>query len=828
MARWGPPIMNGRFLALGLLFSLSIAAIPRVGWALDQRIPLRVGRPPASVTLTARSAADGVRLEVRGTGAPVRTTFPAGAEASVETDTRRLANGAVVAVVRVVDGRSRWAAIVSARRGRPLLLWQGRLDLVGDPGERRGAVVEVEDRTGDGAADVIVGTLREDTFVCGQPPAILDPRAVHPETLELRPVVLRRLPELPPPGEREVVPSPDSPGPAERPLVDALHFRRASSVAGLPAGASTAVPGGIGDGDPSTAWVEGAGSGTYEFATAMWAGGSGLPIRAFSIVPRAPGALEASTRMPAAVWLVGDRGPRLRVPLPADARPGQRYWVVPPEPLAWSCVSVVLDAGGGGAGPSHLALAEVEAYSEVDFGGGIPHLLAELAAGAARADRAEALLGQLGRPALEAIVAAFPDMPAIEKMRALRVYARMARTLPAAYEPLGRAVLSPDRDVSVEARRALLALGPVGARTLAAVAADEPTGEALMELAERHPALAVEPVMKAMEARGGVAKPVLRRVLARCGREAPEQTLAAVESRLGGAPDLLAAFAEALAGVPGEARTMGARTLEAAVARAETFEARYRSARAAAALAPGGLPRPVVAFLEGQARTGEEWMMRAEALRALAAAPGARRELSMAALEDPYPRVRLAAIEALAPALASDRASALEVAELARRDAFPFVRAGAIRALGGVDAARPIVEAGLRDRAERVRAAAVEAFTARRDRAAWPRIAERIRDEDEWPVVTDAAIAYARELCIEGAVDVLRVVIERAERPRAWDPDLTSATLATEALAAIGTPEARAVLTAAARRPAQGAGQAAARALQRPRTCGPSSAAPGP
>ncbi|MBC7171619.1 MAG: hypothetical protein H5U40_04295, partial [Polyangiaceae bacterium] len=311
------------------------------------------------------------------------------------------------------------------------MIWQGRLDLQGDPGERRGFAIELDDRTGDGHPDVIVGAVREDTYICGQPPALLAPRAVHPEELELRPVVLRRLPELPPGTVRTLTPSPVSPGPTDEPVVRALHFRRASSAYGVAPDSPTRAPHGLGDGDPATAWVEGAGQGTYEFATAAWAGGASLPIRALSIVPRPTGAFERTTQMPTAIWLVGDQGAPLRVALPADARPGERFWIVPPEPLASSCLSVILDAGDA-AGGSHIAIADIAAYSEVDFGGGIPHLIAELSAGADRADRAEALLGGMGAAAVEAIDGAFTDMPESERIRAVRALSRLARNVPTA------------------------------------------------------------------------------------------------------------------------------------------------------------------------------------------------------------------------------------------------------------------------------------------------------------------------------------------------------------------------------------------------------------
>jgi hypothetical protein len=224
--------------------------------------------------------------------------------------------------------------------------------------------------------------------------------------------------------------------------------------------------------------------------------------------------------------------------------------------------------------------------------------------------------------------------------------------------------------------------------------------------------------------------------------------------------------------------------------------------------------------------------MRAAALDALAAVPGGGDARLLAGLDDPYPRVRIAAIAALSPRLGASRAAAVRVAELARRDAFPIVRDAAVRALVAVEPARPVLVAALRDRAERVRAGAIETLAARRDAGAWSKVEERIRDEDEWPVVTDAAVAFARALCIESSVEALQVVVARAERPTPWDPDLASASLALEALAALGTPAAAEALAAASRSAtpavAQSARAAAERAGGAPGACGAPAGPPGP
>ena len=166
----------------------------------------------------------------------------------------------------------------------------------------------------------------------------------------------------------------------------------------------------------------------------------------------------------------------------------------------------------------------------------------------------------------------------------------------------------------------------------------------------------------------------------------------------------------------------------------------------------------------------------------------------MARLDDDYPRVRVAAIEALAPR--DDRLNALVTR--AREDRWPMVRAAAVTALGPHTRARPVVHRAVRDRHEAVRAAAIVALTAAEDWNAWERVEDRLQTEKEWPVVLEAAVAFAEARCQPDAVDVLGEVIDRAQRPRPWQPDVEVAARAVRALAAIGGEDATEIIRRAA------------------------------
>jgi len=180
-------------------------------------------------------------------------------------------------------------------------------------------------------------------------------------------------------------------------------------------------------------------------------------------------------------------------------------------------------------------------------------------------------------------------------------------------------------------------------------------------------------------------------------------------------------------------------------------------------------------------------MMRAAALHALTELAHDRAlETALARLEDDYPRVRVGAIQALAGR--QDRLAAL--ATRAREDRWPIVRAAAVSALGPHPRARPVVRRAVRDRHEVVRAAAIGALAAAEDWQAWEAVEERLAAEKEWPVVLEAAVTFAEARCRPDAVEILGEVIERAQRPRPWQPDVEVAARAVRALAAIGGEEA--------------------------------------
>lgn len=763
--------------ALGLAGAFfSVPASAQLDERVDLGTPVRV-----QLSLEDGSAA----LELKGRGRPVSQALPSATIEGATVRTVTLAGDAKVAVVTIPD---RAVALVSARRGRPQVLWVGQLSPRGDPGEQRTDVLQIADRTGDGVDDIIVGYTQQGRAICGEEATLLEPRAVDPGTLTLRSVTLRNLGEA---TESAVVASTDPPEGIEAgasPLLALLQARGASSAAGR---SDPPLPIALVDDDPETAWTEAAaGNGRWEFAT-LRVSDPGLAIRALRIVPRTA---EAERGVPRSLYLQGSSGVRLAVTFPREPAVGEAWWVVLPEPARWSCASVVLGEPFGDA--SHVGLAELDAFSEVDFGGGVAALVSRLASGGEEGARAARALRSLGPDVLDTLHAGWAEMTSVERRLVLRVAVahptddRAAGLFALAAGDDDRAVRSAAVAEAEQIREDAFLAALVGIRAAAGTPAAETSDAAAIALLRRSPN-AVGLALEAVVREGGEDRPALRTAIRTAAVRGSDEVRDTVREWLAEArPGARASVALGLASHEDTA-ALARLALEAAP-QAETFPDRWRFATAAAEL--DSVPEAVSGWLAEQT-TAEEWMMRAVALTALSrlgvegATAAAKR-----GLEDDYPRVRVAAIEALA----GDEAHAEAIAGRARQDRWPMVRAAAIEALGPVARARPLVRRAVRDRHERVRAAAIRALAAQEDWGAWEVVEDRLSAEKEWPVVLEASVAFAEARCQPDAVDVLGEVIDRAQRPRPWQPDVEVAARAVRALAAIGGEEAEELIRRAA------------------------------
>ncbi|HEX4355018.1 MAG TPA: HEAT repeat domain-containing protein, partial [Polyangiales bacterium] len=608
----------------------------------------------------------------------------------------------------------------------------------------------------------VVGTYDERTQLCGQERTLLAPRAVDPKTLSLKSVLLNRAAERA--VQAQLTATAVAPVASPPPLLHALRAISASSASADIAQSSAAVS----DGDLASAWVEGRGlGGRFEFVTLRWA----APERAIRAIAVVLAKEDASAHArPHVLSLLGDQGAHLVATLPDDAVPGQRYWITPPEPLAWTCLSVSVDALAPGAidAKSHTALAEVEAYTDLDFAGGLDTLVAELAQPGPRGDDATQLLASARGDVVAALVAIWPHLSTLGKRRAMRVLFGSRTPDPRANEILRNAMRDPDPEVSehgIELARGKIDGGPALLLELAADATPQGDHAALAFAHSAEPA-AFEKLLPLLFDKRGTERPVLRDALALAYRASGTNGRDIATHWLATSPPVAAeaALALALASAP-ESRETAASIFRASRAASREFADQWRLVECAAALddeADGD------AWLTGLVRESDTWMLRMAALSALQA----RRSTATVgeakrALTDDYPRVRANALKVL-----SSNSPDIELlSRYARDDKWFLVRAAAIESLPNLPNAQAVMVAATGDRTPAVRAVAIHALQRAGVASAWPRIQKLLENAEEYPEVLAEGIAFAKALCVVAAAPSLHAVVERGLQPDAWAPD---------------------------------------------------------
>lgn len=668
-------------------------------------------------------------------------------------------------------GRS-YAAIVDGAQ----LRWAGRTDAHGDPGERRRDVVQVEDRSGDGVDDLIVGQVIEGRSICGDDATLLDPRAIHPRNGRLTSVTLRRLPE-------SEAPAVDASAEAlvDHPPLIRLQARGASSAAGHDASIAP-PPGALVDGDPGTPWIEASpGDGSWEFVTFRWPAHE-VPIRALAIAtPEVEGASP-----PRAVTLVFDSGATTRLTLPEGPGP---WWVRLPEPVQTRCVSVVLDGARNG---SHAALGEVAAYADIDFGEGLERWIARLAGGGTQASEAAELLASIGQPVLPLLDARWPQMPSAEKRIVVGIFARHASTELGA-QGLLRGALDSDEEVRSAAVDRAIAVEAVDVLAQMVAIGGEAGDRAALAFARRAPERNAV-LLDALGREGGADRAALREALRTAMQRGGDRDALVTWTQTAGSGSLAAA-AFALAGGGDALDPLAQALVVSATGRARSFEDRWRLIAASRPLSTELEDAATIdEFLRAQTRA-EEWMTRAAAIDALAARRVSDASaIAEGALEDEYPRVRVAALRAFR-AIGSGPLRKIGLA--ARQDPWPMVRAAGIRALGSSEPVKPVIRAAVGDPSAMVRAAAVMLLDPN-VADDWALVETVLRDDDEWPEVIRAGLDAATRRCRPDSIEALSAVADRGLRPNPWAPDVEVGAEAVAIAARIGGDAARALIERAA------------------------------
>jgi hypothetical protein len=702
--------------------------------------PIRFDEVVARLVTAAR-----LKASVAPKGAPAATPGAAPA-ADVTAEAIAIGGGKSIVHVKVAPAGAEglaWEALLAGGRTEPIFAGLTGY-LGGDPGERTGRALRIVPN-GD-TSYVLVGDIREDVRICGQDLTLLDQQALYP-SLELRPATAQRLTAEQQESSQPIVAIDAGQGAAL--ALARLLVARGSSV---PASRGAELT----DGDPATVWSEQRPRmGQGEFVT--MAAPKDVPIARMQMVV-APPVPDKDGAAPKTLYLVTGTE-TFEVTLPGDGwlKPGEAYEIPLPHPIRTSCVSLVLsDAYTRGLAHPDVSVAELVAYSEFDAPGATLDDVAKRLS-SERGFAAAQVLERAGARALAAAERAYGGLDARGRALAVDVAASHDQCVEAA-PLLVRGLCEASGEAPRKAREKLERCK--GAATvLASTMRGDPASRACIAptLAELARAEALEPIADAIAATADseqATRATLRSAFAEALQSAPAGRLGAiVKNTHRGALARLEMMRAAGARVtesPAEADGAIAEVLEGS----PPMRVRYLALGPLGELAHAGDHAAAARIAEAMARDAE-WPVRARAAELGAGLPAAQPAL-VGAARDPEPRVREAALQALAvePAPAAvDAARAV-----LRADGWAFVKAQALGVLAkapsgaGVDGS---LRDALQDASARVRLAALLATGLRHAGGLHEAVRERLDDANEDPEVRAAAARTLGAVCDTSAIDRL-------------------------------------------------------------------------
>jgi hypothetical protein len=688
-------------------------------------------------------------------------------EDDVSVDTLSIGQGRHVVHVRVPARGSdglvatqalAWEALLAPGLANPIFAGRTGL-LAGDPGERTGTALQI---VPNGVSNfVLVGDLREDLRICGQTWTLLDPRALYPASLDLRPATMQRL-SADERSRAERLVATDKRGSLDVPLAQLLRAR-GSSV-----GQSLGVE--LTDGNVETAWKEQRpGIGQGEFV--VMAAPKEVPIARleFALSPRAAShAGGAGTdAAPKTFYLVtSTRTFGIAVPEEAARKPGEVYEISFPEPIEASCLSLVLgDAYAQGMARPDVGLAELVAYSEFDSPGATLDDLAKRLSGPRGAAAAQVL--ERAQGALAAVSKAYGELDGEGRALAIDVAASAERCEDAVPLLISALCQRAGEKADQLARKAgeklarCTGVGPALAQRLRSDASSRACVAPM--LAALAPREALEPLADAMgetPESDAATRAALRAAFGKALAGAPEGRLAAlvgdVERSVASRLEMLRAAEARVA----EARDEGDAVMAELVRGTPTMRVRYLVLGPLGFLAHAGDSIARGRILRAMLHDGD-WPVRARAVESAAGLPGVESALVVAA-GDPEPRVREAALAALAGATDERVAIAPGAVRAASSalagDEWSFVKTQAVAVLTRAPVSRDVDDAlgrALASTAARVRGAVLEAL-ARRRAASWSEpIRQRLEDKYEDVDVRAAAASALGRICDVESVSLL-------------------------------------------------------------------------
>jgi HEAT repeats len=670
-----------------------------------------------------------------------------------------------------------WEALLAAGRGKPI--FAGLTGLVsGDPGERTGKAVEIVE---NGATSfVLVGDVREDLGLCGQSLTLLDPLALYPASLDLRPATVQRLPVDQQAAAKRITATDKGPS-ADAPLTKLLVARGSS------------VPGSRGaelvDGDPRTVWSEKRpGIGQGEFV--VLAAAKEVPITRMQVVVAPPGATAASGAAPSTFYLVTNTQ-TFEVTLPEDAwlKPGESYEIALPEPIEASCVALVL-ATAHARGQPHPAvgIADLVAYSEFDTPGATLADVAKKLSTDRGLAAAQALL-RAGSGALAAVESVYASLDPRGKALAIDVAASHERCEEAA-PLLVRGLCTPVGEAPRKAYEKLercKGAAPVLAKSLRE---DESTRSCVAPaLAAIAPQEALDPIGDAIAATpeaDGKTRAVLREAFARALADAPAGKLAALLGDARRSPQVRLEMMRAAQARVAEAVAASEATVAELLAGSPPMRTRYLVVGPLEELAHAG--EAIAAARLGEAIAHDpEWPVRLRAAQAAGGVAAAQPAL-VTAVRDPEPRVREAALESLAAAAAPATGAVEAAGGILPKERWSFVKAQAVALLAKAPASGDldgVLAGALHDTSVSVRGAAVVALARHRAWSHRKAIHERLDDPDEDAEVRAAAAHALGAVCDASSADRLTELARALATPGAGEAEQQVALGALAGLAAL-------------------------------------------
>ena len=674
-----------------------------------------------------------------------------------------------------LDAKS-WDAILVGHA--PALLYASPTGYQGgQPGSMFGQVVQLVPTDG-GHAYLARGDASEDVTLCGRP-ALRRAEVLDPQSLEWRGASFQRLSQQDRDAATAIVATTQPAGATGRPLAPLLAARATSS--------SNAARSLV-DMDPASVWSEDrSGTGRGEFV--VLSAPSDVPIArlAVTIAPPSPSASGAAPKS----FFVATSDRVFEVTLPQDAwlHPGATYDIPLAEPIKSSCLAVVLDEAyiHGSAKPD-VSIAELWAYSELDGpNASFATVAAELGSGGRKAEVAAGILKRAGDAALASVASSWDKLDPYGRSLAVDVGEAGSCGAPAT-QLFVRGLCDKDPIVARKAETGLQRCGRAS-QIVDAVKASPgvmcsrvPTYLALLGQS------AALPLLADLIASGATpsARADARHAFATAARNAPIQTLTGMvadpqrdaHTRL----ELLRAIAPRLPEMTAEATA----ALDALLVPSADLATRYLALEPLAALAKAG-DAHAATRVGAMLAHDPDWPVRARAAELARELPAVQSEL-VSAVDDKEPRVRQAALEAVAELRVSPAAVLVEK-HLESSEPWTFVRVSAARALGAMPAARDLdkmlADALAGDSSARVREAIITALAAHRARAYSDAVTGRLDDTQELTPVRAAAARALGSMCEAKQLDRLTQLARGAADPMASGEDLELGLAAIDALSDI-------------------------------------------